>query len=502
MESKKVQDLKWSVFSNACCMLLVFDRQGTIVKWNEKAMEELGYNKLCKKVSIMDIFRREFGMTTDGIEYINKDKNGFAYRRNETCFPVEMKVFLEKEDDFYGFLSAVNISERVVAYRQVERAKEKAEHALQIRNEFVSIVTHELRTPVNGIKGIASALRDTSLTEEQKNLLGIIERCCKNMSKIINDLLDFSKLEAGKFLLEERNFRFREFMDRTIEAYLPIINEKGLTLRVNITPDVPEYFIGDELRLTQIINNLLSNSIKFTNVGQISIEVNKTEEDENGMVELFFMVIDTGIGIDKQDMDKLFKDFSQVDASITRRYGGTGLGLSITKQLVELMQGNIFVQSERGKGSTFSFSVHLQRDDGNEGNVKEVESGSFIYEDLRKKAISSLSIEEALQFHFSEDGINVFDVNQVFRLGSAENQKEIFKNMEKLNLCIEMSNWEKAEEFAKTVKILLGSANEELKRSVFRLELAIRKEATEKAQELYIVLEQLIGDVFKNNHGG
>jgi len=498
MEFSKLQELKETVFNNAYCMFWIINRKGIIIRWNEMARKELGYSETDENVSIMAIFRREFRMTSEGMEYINKDKNGFVYRKNETCFPVEMKVFSNQEDDKdYEIISAVNISERVAAYRQVEKAKEEAERALQIRNDFVSIVTHELRTPVNGIKGITSAFRDTKLTQEQKSLLRIIERCCGNMSTIINDLLDFSKLESGKFSLEERKFRFRDFMDRTIEASLPIINEKGLTLRVSITPSVPDYLIGDELRLTQIINNLLSNSIKFTNVGQISIEVNMTEEHDNGEVELFFMVMDTGIGIEKQDMDKLFKDFSQVDASITRKYGGTGLGLSITKQLVELMKGNIFVQSERGKGSTFSFFVRLRRADDEDAGLHEVVSGSFIYEDSRKKNISNLSSEEALQLHFSEDGTNMYDVNLVFSFGSEENQKEISKNMEKLNLCIEMNNWEKAEQFAKTVKILVGNDIEDLKRTVFRLELAIRKENLERSKELYNTLEQLLGDKFK-----
>ncbi|MDK2807725.1 MAG: two-component system, NarL family, sensor histidine kinase BarA [Clostridiales bacterium] len=493
----KMMGLKWNLLNQVCCILLVFNRNGAVIEWNETARQELGYHSYSRKVNILDIFRREFRQTKEGIAYINKERNGFAYRRNETCFPVEMNVYIDEgEENNYGILSAVNISDRIAAYRQVERAKESAEHALQVRNDFVSIVTHELRTPVNGIKGIASALRDTSLTDEQLGLLGIIERCCNNMTTIINDLLDFSKLEAGKFSLEERKFRFREFMDRAIEAYLPTINEKGLTLRVNITPTVPEFLIGDELRLMQIINNLLSNSIKFTNVGQISIEVNMTEEDENGVVELFFMVIDTGIGIDKQDMDKLFKDFSQVDASITRRYGGTGLGLSITKQLVELMQGNIFVQSERGKGSTFSFSVRLRRDDGQTFGAKEEPSFGFVYSEYSQGIKQDNSEGE----QFSEEEVK-FDVNQIFSFGSEENQKEVFKNLEKLSLCIEMSNWEKAEEFAKTVKILIAD-KEDLKRAVFRLELAIRNEAAEKSKQLYEILEKQIEEVYKDEYGG
>ncbi|MEG1742057.1 MAG: ATP-binding protein, partial [Acetivibrio sp.] len=402
--------------------------------------------------------------------------NSVAYRKNQNCFPVKLCVIMEDKEEQVGICIAIDISMQVEAILELEKAKEAAGLALQIRNEFVSNVTHELRTPVNGIKGITGALYETELTEEQKKLLGIIERCCSNMSNIINDLLDFSKLESGKFSLEIRKFNFREFMNKAVEVSIPLMNERGLSLRISVTPDLPEFLRGDELRLTQIINNLLSNSIKFTKVGQISIEVTKTEE-KNGEIELFFMVIDTGIGIEKENLEKLFKSFSQVDATITRKYGGTGLGLSITKQLVELMKGSIFVESERGKGSTFSFSVKLRRVDSDQKDLHQEprDTGEF-------------------HFKFPNNQVNMENVNRAFQFGTEENRNEINKNMEKLILCIEMDNWEKAEEFAKIIKTLVGDKRKELSRDVFRLELAIRKEAKEKSKVLYEILEKAIGE--------
>lgn len=499
MESRVKQVLKEKILENPYCMIWLFDEQGNIIKSNELAQKELGYVDEKDRISITEIFRREFVITQTGVSYSRRESmSGFAYRRNETCFPVNYWAdVLECENDTCGICYAVNQTDEQSARKQLDKAREKSEYAMQIRNEFVSNVTHELRTPVNGIKGIATSLFDTELTQEQKNLLGIIERCCDNMSNIINDLLDFSKLEAGKFTLDERKFCFRSFLDNVIEAALPRINEKGLILRVNVTPDVPEYLIGDELRLTQIINNLLSNSIKFTNVGQITIEVNKSIEEEDGTVELFFMVMDTGIGIKKQDMDKLFKSFSQVDPSITRQYGGTGLGLSITKQLVELMQGSVFVESERGKGSTFSFSVRVKLANGGEENEPEHKSMTgFLYDTMPIKNLMTLSIGGSEEPSNAVEDIEAYDVNQAFVFGTKENQKELNKNMEKLNLCIEMDNWEKAEEFAKTVKILIGDEKTDLKRSVFRLELALRREDKQKSQTLYDELEQLLGDRF------
>lgn len=483
--------LGWRLFENSFGLILLFNEKGEITGWNDKASEQLKFEAM-DRVLITDIFRREFKTKGSRIIPIKTgDIETFAYRKNQTCFPIDLKIYVEEVDgEYIGICNGVNSVSRITAIRNAEKAKEEVEMAEQLRSEFVSNVTHELRTPLNGIMGIAGALKDTSLTEEQKGLINIVDRCCKNMSNIINDLLDFSKLEAGKFSLEEREFKFREFIDRTMEANLPMINEKGLFLSVSITPDIPEYVVGDELRLTQILNNLLSNGIKFTNVGQISVEVNKTSEFENGDIELFFMVMDTGIGIEKKDMDKLFQSFSQIDASITRRYGGTGLGLSITKQLVELMNGNIFVESEKGKGSTFSFSIRLKC--LKQHNDKNLESGSFIYDGLNKKSVESLSSEEADQFYYGEAGRGSYVLRQVYEFGTPENIKEINRNMEKLILCIEMDNWEKAEEFARIIKELVGEERVELKRSVFRLELSIRKEAKEKSVALYEALENLL----------
>lgn len=490
MENKKRDILFNLLFDNSFEVLITFDRDGKVIKWNSNAEKQLGYNQP-EEIFIYDIFPREFRKTENGVDLIKKGQiSTFAYRKNQTCFPVELRIIIEEQEkEFFGVCSFINVADRLSALKTAEKAQEEVNQANQTRNEFVSNVTHELRTPVNGIKGITHALSETPLTEEQKGLLKIIDRCCENMSHIINDLLDFSKLHSGKFTLEEREFKFREFLDRAVETNLHLINEKRLTLRVNVNSEVPEHLIGDELRLTQILNNLLSNSIKFTTAGQISVEVNKSSQDENGEVELFFMVMDTGIGIDKEDIDKLFKSFSQVDASITRKYGGTGLGLSITKELVELMKGKVFVESEVGRGSTFSFSVRLKAVDlGDIGEpVKEPEN--FIYEGLNKKEVAPLS--------FSEEEKELFTVNEALVFGSEENKNEIYKHMEKLALCIEMENWEKAEELAGALKKFVGSEKAELKRGIFLLELSVRKEAKEKSIELYENFDKMLESIFQ-----
>ena len=333
---------KWKYLMDESMELLVFfDETGCVVQGNKKAEQELGYGEALKGISVCKIFQKALTQNEEGIHVIEEEDKKLlaegksietvAYRKNQTCFDVDLKIVIKNEDGFFGMCSAINTSEQVGAIKDMVKAKEKGEAATKIRNEFVSNVTHELRTPVNGIMGISKNLLETDLDAQQKESINIIHMCCSNMIEIINNLLDFSKLEAGKFTLEEREFSFREAMDKIIAMNINQINEKGLRLLLNISPEIPERIIGDELRITQILTNLINNAVKFTSMGQIVVDVVKTME-LNDTVELFFMVMDTGIGIAPEDMDKLFKSFSQVDASITRRFGGSGLGLTIVKE--------------------------------------------------------------------------------------------------------------------------------------------------------------------------
>ena len=280
------------------------------------------------------------------------------------------------------------------------------------------------------------------------------------MNKIINNILDFSKLEAGKFVLEPRRFRFRDMIDYVVANHKGRITEKGLDFFVTVSPGVPEYIVGDELRIVQILNNLLSNAQKFTSVGKIALEVIKTSGMKDS-IELFFLVNDTGIGMDAKEQDKLFQSFSQVDASISRKYGGTGLGLSICRQLVELMNGSINVESVKGRGTTFSFSVWVGRD------PEEADTGAEEESFVLPKPVSVL--QDALEDEEQEEGY-----------ASAANREKLLKSLSKLILCVEMENWEKAEMFMETIRQLTADAPQDVSRTVLRLKMAIQKENYEK----------------------
>ena len=249
---------------------------------------------------------------------------------------------------------------------------------------------------------------------------------------------------------------------------------------------MPEWIVGDELRIVQILNNLISNAYKFTSVGGIHVEVVKTAQSGR-RIELFFMVMDTGIGIAKADQDKLFKSFSQVDASICRKYGGTGLGLNICKQLVELMEGSIHVESDVGKGSIFSFHVWVELPDedcfcqqkNNECNPVDMQEHSTnVTEQTLLNKLQSLADES------SSDKIQQY--------GEPENKIEIEKRMSKLILSIEMENWEKAEMFAEMIKWLAEGAPKDVKSAALRLKMAVQKGDYEKAIAAYELLQKML----------
>lgn len=458
-------------------IVIAFDKLGKVLYANRSAREKLDYTKEeLEQCNMQKLFQQEFqqdaGANADfDITKLQEVEETVIYRKNSSCFPVTLR-FVPVEEGV-DCLLARDITWDKSMDMLVRQLKEEESVNLRVRNEFTANVTHELRTPVNGIKGHVTFLLDSIEDQAQRETLQIILYCCDNMSAIINNILDFSKMEAGKFTLEETEFDFYKMMDQVIATHMAALNKKELHVSVYIDENIPQFVIGDALRINQILNNLLSNAIKFTLVGQISVDVSKTLQI-NDEVELFFMVKDTGIGMTKEEQDKLFQSFQQVDASITRRFGGTGLGLSITKQLVEMMNGLIHVESEKGKGSCFSFSIRL-RTGQNVGESRDVS------ETYKKWSNLTVGMEQ------ESDG-------DYLTFGSPENKAELSKRMEKLLLSMELGSWERAETMTETIKALTEGVDGDMKRLVLRLGMAVRKENYEKSMEAYEQLKAALAD--------
>ncbi|MCG8611871.1 MAG: response regulator, partial [Pseudomonadales bacterium] len=356
-----------SIFENCVEGIFQIDTKGRVLSANSAMAGMFGFSSAYALMSEPRPFF-EYGLV-QAVDWANlidllqkrrlmKDQELHFRTKNGKQFWASVNIRLvhcEESDAAYFEGTIFDITERLEKER-AEQEKVTAEMATQAKSEFLASMSHEIRTPMNAIIGLTELTFNTTLTPRQKDYLKKVLASAKWLLNIINDIMDFSKIEAGKLDLENTEFFLPEVLENLSGTFYMETADKGVEIVFSFSPQIPWNLVGDLVRLGQILTNLTSNAIKFTDQGQIIISISVLDRDER-TVSLEFAVTDTGIGIPKEKQVQLFESFSQVDSSTTREYGGTGLGLAICKQLVELMGGEIKVESEAGKGSTFSFAV-------------------------------------------------------------------------------------------------------------------------------------------------
>ncbi|MBW2310138.1 MAG: response regulator [Deltaproteobacteria bacterium] len=289
----------------------------------------------------------------------SKTRNGEAYW-DDYAIPIK-----NESGDIVNIIEITrDITEQKRAEEELQKAREDAIAANRAKSEFLAAMSHEIRTPLNAVIGMGDLLSETPLTPEQEEYVHVFQSAGENLLNIINDILDISKVEAGHLDLDEVDFDLGELIEKTCDIMATRAHKKGLELAFHVTPDVPCQLVGDPVRLSQILINLIGNAVKFTENGEVFLEVKRRGPEPRAQrtkyVNLIFSVTDTGIGIPPEKVDAIFDIFTQAESLTTRKYGGTGLGLTISKRLVELMGGKIWVESKVGKGSTFYFTVKLK----------------------------------------------------------------------------------------------------------------------------------------------
>ena len=353
-------------FNRSMDMICIVNSDGYFKKVNPRFLKVLGYSKkeLLSKPLVEFIHKKDREATSQKIEELVNGTPIIEFQNRFKCKNGKFKIFSwnagveVKTGDMFAM--ARDVTEREKAKKKLKLEKETAEKATQSKDEFLANMSHEIRTPMNAVLGFTELLNSTKVTGEQEEYIQSIQLASRNLLSIINDILDYSKIESGVLDFNIDTFLINEMLDHVKKTMNSLSLKKGLKLQFFGDSDIRLPVFGDESRLNQVFTNLIANSIKFTETGKVEIFTSLQEETQDSY-EVCFLIKDSGIGIAKEKLPEIFSRFRQAEKYTTKKYGGTGLGLSISKRIIEAMNGKLLVKSELGKGSEFSFNLKFQK---------------------------------------------------------------------------------------------------------------------------------------------
>lgn len=469
-------------------MVLLYDELGSIMRWNQAASTRLNKHGELSSRNMLELLPNLFQMYNMRL-YVEPCKietviKSILYPKDEVCIPVRIKLSYE---NVYGVKIGICLIEDLTEL--MENKLEKTEFmnqmvgVIQKRMEVMVRITHDLKTPVNGVFGLVESMEQFMDNPEEADSLRLMKDCCIHMKHMINQVLEHEELRYGEGKLKEEYVDLYRVIENVVALHKLLADEKELQIYVNISERIPNILYTDRVKISEILTNLMTNAIKFTQVGFISLNVLCCYVEENQMI-LLFMVGDTGPGIPEERWESIFEPYSRGTGGVGASSKGTGLGLAIVKQLVSRMNGSIKLESIVGEGSRFYFTIHVKLDEQEDRiQLQNIDSESHMNQWIQE--LKDTVVLDAEKQHFQK-------VVRMRKFGTKENKTEIFSIIESLNENLLKENWEKVEASFETMKLLIPESQHEIRKLLLRVELSARKYDIEKALTCLYELQEYL----------